>query len=93
MGQFSIQQLKGRTKPMGIGKFVISREWSVPTLQTTVTCQKCGWQGSYAETKIACWIDPVKQTAPDYGGDGRNYYCPKCHQWFASTRGINAELK
>ena len=93
MGAYSIQQMKGIKKPLGLTGFIMSREWSVPTLHTTIKCQNCGWQGTYAETKIALWIDPVKLTMPDKGGDGRNYYCPKCHQWFASTRGVNAEIK
>ncbi len=92
MAQFSVKQLKGTLKPMGINKMCISRETFVPSAGTTVNCQVCGWQGTYGEGKIALWIDPIKQTSPVHGGDGRNYYCPKCRTWLASTRGINAEL-
>ena len=93
MAQYNKMQLRGSIKPMGINQLVLSREPFVPTALTTVNCHNCGWQGAYGEGKIALWIDPIKQTSPAYGGDGRNYYCPKCRTWLASTRGVNAELK
>ena len=84
--------MRGIWKPLGLNKAVLSRESLPPRMATTVHCPHCGWQGAYAETKIALWIDLKIQTPVTMGGDGRNYRCPKCGDMLAATRGVNAEL-